>query len=56
MLFVVIGLAGMLAFTDMWTDRMYGTKRVFMIFLLLAYAVYRGFRIYSAYRAGARRQ
>lgn len=51
MLVVVLVLAAALAFTDMWSDRMYGGKRIFMIVLLLSYAVYRGFRIYSAYRS-----
>jgi hypothetical protein len=51
MMIVVVVLAVMLIFTDMWIDRMNGGKRTFMILLLLAYAVYRGFRIYSVFRS-----
>jgi hypothetical protein len=52
MLVVVLTLAVLLVFTDMWNDRMYGGKRIFMIVLLLAYAVYRGFRIYRLAKEG----
>lgn len=36
-----------IAFTDFMSERLYGTKRVVFVILLLAYAVYRGFRIYQ---------
>jgi hypothetical protein len=36
-----------IAFTDFMSDRLYGTKRVVFVIMLLAYVVYRGFRIYQ---------
>jgi hypothetical protein len=56
MIIVVVVLAAMLIFTNMWNDRMVGTKRWFMVALLLAYAVYRGFRLYAMYRTRNRLQ
>lgn len=47
MIVVVLGLAIGIAFTDMLSDRLYGNKRMFFILMLVAYAVYRGFRIYQ---------
>ena len=47
MILIVISGAIAIAFTDIMSDRLYGTKRVVFIFILLAYAVYRGFRIYQ---------
>ena len=39
-----------LAFTDFMEDRLYGNKRILFIFLLLFYAVYRGYRLYSFFK------
>jgi hypothetical protein len=36
-----------IAFTDVMSDRLYGAKRIGFVILLLAYAVYRSFRIYQ---------
>jgi hypothetical protein len=54
MIVVVTFLAAGIAFTDMLSDRLYGNKRIFFIFLLLAYAVYRGIRLYQVYKAPPR--
>lgn len=51
MVLVVTAGAIAVAFTDFMNDRLYGTKRVVFIFLLLGYAVYRGFRIYQIMKA-----
>ncbi|MDI1353968.1 MAG: hypothetical protein PSX36_03570 [bacterium] len=48
MILVVVSGAIAFAFTDFMDDRLYGNKRMFFVFLLLSYAVYRGFRLYSA--------
>ena len=44
-LLVVLGAIAF-AFTDFMIERLFGTKRLVFIFILLAYAVYRGFRLY----------
>ena len=49
MIVAVLALAAGVAFTDMLSDRLYGSKRTFFIALMLAYAVYRGFRIYQQF-------
>lgn len=48
-LIVVLVIAGAIAllFTDFMIDRVYGSKRIIMIIVFLAYAVYRGIRIYQ---------
>ncbi|WP_317899161.1 hypothetical protein [Aurantibacillus circumpalustris] len=46
MIIVVLGGAIAIAFTDVFSDRLFGLKRVFFVFMLIAYAVYRGFRLY----------
>ncbi len=46
MVLVVTGLAIAMAFTDMMSDSIYGNKRIIFILLLVAYAVYRGYRLY----------
>jgi len=48
MIVVVTSGAIAFAFTDFMNDRLYGTKRIIFIFILFAYAVYRGFRMYQA--------
>jgi len=47
MILMVIAGAIAFAFTDFMDDRMYGTKRTLFVFLLLAYGIYRGFRLYA---------
>jgi len=46
---VVLLLSGAIAitFTDFMIESLRGTKRVFFVVLLLAYSVYRCFRIYQ---------
>lgn len=46
---VTLVTAGAVAitFTDFMSDRLYGTKRIMFVIMLLAYAVYRSFRIYQ---------
>ena len=34
-------------FTDILIDKLYGTKRTIFVVILLAYAAYRGYRIYD---------
>lgn len=51
MVLVVTTGAIAIAFTDFMSDRLYGTKRIVFIFLLLGYAVYRSFRIYQIMKA-----
>lgn len=50
MILIVVSGAIAFAFTDFMSDRIYGGKRTFFIFLLTAYAVYRGVRIYQTYK------
>ena len=47
MVVVVLFLGGLMAFTDVMTDRLYGNKRTFFIVLMFAYAIYRSYRIYQ---------
>jgi hypothetical protein len=47
MVLAVVAGAMAIAFTDVMSDRLYGAKRTGFIFLLLAYAIYRSFRIYQ---------
>lgn len=47
MIVLVVSGAFAIAFTDFMDDRLYGNKRVFFVFLLLSYGIYRGFRLYS---------
>ena len=46
---VIIVIAGAIAFTftDFMSDKVYGTKRLVLTLVFLAYAVYRGIRIYQ---------
>ncbi len=44
---ISICLAGALTFTSFMQETMYGNKRIGFICVLLAYTVYRGFRIYQ---------
>lgn len=45
MILLVVSGAVAFAFTDFMDDKLFGNKRVFFVFLLLGYAVYRGFRL-----------
>lgn len=50
---VMIVIAGAIAFTftDFMSDRLYGTKRVVLTIVFLAYAVFRGIRIYQVFKS-----
>jgi hypothetical protein len=50
MVTLVVSGAVAITFTDFMSDRLYGTKRVVFVILLLGYAVYRSFRIYQIYK------
>ena len=45
MILVVLSGAFAFAFTNVMSERLYGTKRIFFVILLVAYAVYRFFRL-----------
>jgi hypothetical protein len=47
MILAVTSGAVILTFTDAMSDRLFGAKRIGFICVLLAYAVYRGFRVYQ---------
>jgi hypothetical protein len=47
MVIVTIGIGFAFMFTDVMSDKMYGTKRTVFICLMFAYAVYRGYRLYA---------
>jgi len=47
MVFVVTAGAVAIIFTDFLSERLYGNKRIFFVVMLLAYAVYRSYRIYQ---------
>jgi hypothetical protein len=48
MILVVLTGAIAITVTDFMDDRLYGAKRVFFVILLLAYAIYRIFRLRQA--------
>ena len=50
MIMVVFAGAIAFAFTDYMDDRLYGNKRIFFIFMLVAYGIYRGFRLFSLFK------
>jgi len=45
MILLVTSGAFAFAFTDFMDDKLFGPKRIFFVFLLLAYAIYRIFRL-----------
>jgi len=47
MIMILLVVSGAIAFalTDFMDDKLFGPKRIFFVMLLLAYAVYRGFRL-----------
>jgi hypothetical protein len=55
MIILVTGGAIAIIFTDAFDDRLYGTKRIFFVVMLLGYAVYRVFRIRQMLRTDRRR-
>ena len=38
-------------FTDLFNDRAFGSKRIILGVVFLAYAVYRSYRMYNAYKS-----
>ncbi len=50
---VILVIAGAIAFTftDFMADRVYGTKRLVLTLVFLAYAVYRSIRIYQVIKS-----
>ena len=38
------------AFTNLFEDRAYGTKRIILAVVFLAYAIYRSYRTYNAFK------
>ena len=56
MILVLVTAAVAITFTDVFEDRLYGKKRVFFIILILAYSVYRGFRLYNIYKKNNREE
>ena len=50
MVMVVVSAAAVILFSDAYTDRLYGDKRMYFVMLLCAYAVYRIFRIRQLFR------
>src|SRR5436190_22741311 len=47
MILAVAFLAATVLFTNVLDDRLYGNKRTIFVVILLAYAAYRGFRLYQ---------
>lgn len=45
---VIVGVFAF-SFTDFMSERVYGGKRVIMIIVFAAYAIYRGIRIYQVF-------
>lgn len=52
MVLIVIAGAFAFTFTDFMIDRVYGNKRIILTVVFLAYAVFRGVRIYQIFKAG----
>ena len=55
---VLLTLTGAIVFlfTDLLSDRAYGTKRIILGIIFLAYAIYRSYRMYSAFKASPNRE
>ena len=51
MVLIVIAGAAAFTFTDFMSDRVYGTKRIVLTIVFLAYAVFRGVRIYQIFKS-----
>jgi|GEM_PF-962965 len=56
MLVVISAATALLIFPDALNDRLYGNKRIFFVSLLFAYAIYRGFRVYSLIKNNRREE
>lgn len=56
MVLIVVAGAVAFTFTDFMSDRLYGTKRVVLTIVFLAYAVFRGIRIYQVFKANSNDQ
>ncbi len=52
-LMVILTLAGafVFLFTDLLSDKAYGNKRIILGVIFLAYALYRSYRMYTAFKA-----
>lgn len=50
-LMILLTLAGAIVFwfTDLFSDRAYGSKRIILGTVFFAYAIYRSYRMYSAF-------
>jgi hypothetical protein len=48
MILLVISGAAVFSFSDFMSDELFGKKRLFFILMLVAYSVYRSFRLYHA--------
>jgi hypothetical protein len=53
LLMITLTVAGAFAFafTDFMDERLFGTKRVFFVILLVLYSIYRVFRLYQMTKA-----
>ena len=51
MVLVVFSGAIAFAFTDVMNERLFGTKRMVFVLILLAYGIYRGYRTYLLFKA-----
>lgn len=51
MVLTVIAGAIAFTFTDFMIDRLYGSKRMILTVVFLAYAVFRGIRIYQVFKS-----
>jgi hypothetical protein len=51
-LMIVLVISGAIAiiFTDFLSERLYGNKRTIFAIILVAYAIYRGFRMYQVFK------
>ena len=51
---ILLTLSGAIVFlfTDLLSDRAFGNKRIILGFIFLAYAIYRSYRVYTAYKEG----
>ena len=48
MILLVISGASVFTFSDFMSDELFGKKRFYFILMLVAYSVYRSFRLYHA--------
>ncbi len=50
MVLLVFSGAFAFAFTDLMADRLFGSKRIWFIVILVAYGIYRSFRLYQVFK------